>query len=127
MLYEVITRNKFVDPHYTMLWAEDIPVRLEKDDQGREISIRIIAGDLHGDSALKPAPNSWAADPASHVAIWIITLAPGAVWKLPEAPADAERTLYCYEGSSLTADGTEIPRITSYNVCYTKLLRGLFV
>ena len=31
-------KNKFVEPHYTMLWAEDIPVRRETDVQGREIS-----------------------------------------------------------------------------------------
>ncbi len=102
-------KDKFTSPHYTMLWAEVIPVRKEKDAEGREVSIRLIAGSLHGQSAPDPAPHSWANDPGNHVAIWIITLAPHAQWNIPEAPAGTERTLYYYEGETLEADEIKIP------------------
>ncbi len=113
-------KDKFVDPHYTMLWAEDIPIRKEKDDEGREISIRIIAGSLHGDSAPEPAPNSWAADSENHVAVWLINLAPNAVWTLPEASAETVRTLYYYEGGGLTAEESKIPVNHSFDTISEK-------
>ena len=73
-------RNKFVEPHYVMLWAEDIPILEEPDDEGRKTSVRIIAGSLNEVSALPPAPDSWAKNPENHVAIWLIRMAPDAVW-----------------------------------------------
>jgi len=108
-------RDKFTAPHYTMLWSEDIPVLKEEDGEGREIGIRLIAGNLHGRSAPAPAPHSWAKEPDNHVAIWIITLAPHAAWTLPEAPAGADRTLFYYEGDRLWAGETEITADHSFD------------
>ena len=115
--------NKFVDPHYRMLWNEDIPVRHEKDEEGHDVSIRIIAGTLHGESAPPPAPSSWANNPGNNVAIWIITLSPGAAWTLPEAPGNTSRTLYYYEGSGLTAEEVEIPEGNSFDTLPGKPIR----
>ena len=115
--------NKFVDPHYRMLWNEDIPVRHEKDEEGHDVSIRIIAGTLHGESAPPPAPSSWANNPGNNVAIWIITLSPGAIWTLPEAPGNTSRTLYYYEGSGLTAEEVEIPEGNSFDTLPGKPIR----
>ncbi len=116
-------KDKFVNPHYTMLWAEKIPVLHESDENGKDISIRIIAGTLHGESAPAPAPDSWANKPENNVAIWIINLAPGAVWTLPEAPAESERTLYYYEGSGLTAEGKEIPENHGFDTVSDKTIQ----
>ena len=115
--------NKFAAPHYTMLWTEDIPVRREIDEQRREISIRIIAGELKEDRAPAPAPNSWAANPDNHVAIWMITLAPYAVWTLPEAPTESERALYYYEGDKLTAAEIEISVDHSFSAVSNQPIR----
>ena len=115
--------DKFANPHYTMLWAEDIPVCREKDEAGRDISIRIIAGTLNGMTAPEPAPDSWAKSPENHVAIWIINISPDAVWTLPEAPADAERTLYYYEGGGLKAEETEITANHSFDLVPDKTVR----
>ncbi len=109
-------KDKFADPHYTMLWSEDIPIRKEEDEDGREISVRIIAGNLRGETAPPPAPDSWAKNPENHVAIWIITLAPHAVWTLPEGVSESRRTLYYYEGGGLKAHDTEIQENHSFDV-----------
>ena len=109
-------KDKFAAPHYTMLWSEDIPIRKEKDNKGRDISIRIIAGDLHGETAPSPAPDSWAKNPDNHVAIWIITLAPHAVWTLPAGNSSSRRTLYYYEGDRLEAHNTEIQENHSFDI-----------
>ncbi|MBN2716213.1 MAG: pirin family protein [Deltaproteobacteria bacterium] len=113
-------KDKLVAPHYTMLWAKDIPVRREMDAEGREVSIRIIAGGLHGDQAPAPAPNSWAAHPDNHVAIWIVKLAPHAIWNLPEASVEARRNIYYYQGSGLKAEDTEIPVNHSFEIASDK-------
>jgi redox-sensitive bicupin YhaK (pirin superfamily) len=93
--------NKMVDPHFTMFWQEKIPVINTADALGNSIKIDVIAGDLQGVKALQPPPDSWAADPANGVAIWLIELAPTAQWTLPGAQADLNRQLFFFEGESL--------------------------
>jgi len=101
-------RNKFVQPFYKMLWAEDIPVRSERDMQGKKIEITVIAGQLGDTIALPPAPNSWAADPDNEVCIWIVKMESDAKWVLPAASQPVSRTLYFYRGDTLTVAGTKI-------------------
>jgi redox-sensitive bicupin YhaK (pirin superfamily) len=36
--------RKFSQPHYAMLWAEDIPVYAEKDKSGKSVEATVIAG-----------------------------------------------------------------------------------
>ena len=100
--------NKFVVPHYKMLWAEAIPQVKIEDDQGCSTSITLIAGQLGETRAPAPAPDSWAADPANELAIWLIDMEPGAGWTLPAANQPLNRTLYFYEGGSLTIAGAEL-------------------
>lgn len=101
-------KNKLVEPHFAMLWNESIPEQEEADENGRKTSFKIIAGKLKGVQALEPAPNSWANDKTNDVAIWMLKMEEGASFKLPKASADANRTLYLYEGEHITIDGKHI-------------------
>ncbi len=95
--------NKFVAPHFKMLWHEDIPVI--KTDSAL---IKVIAGDYSKTKAPEPAPDSWAAVNANEVAIWNIQIDAGKRFALPKASQKLSRTLYFYEGDTITIDGQEI-------------------
>ena len=100
--------KKFVEPHYKMLWADNIPIIKSTDDQGKTTEITVIAGKMGDTSAPEPAPDSWAADPNNEVAIWIVNMTPGARWDLPPASQPVNRTLYFYKGSSIKLSGNDI-------------------
>ncbi len=93
--------DKFAAPHFSMLWRETIATHLAHDDEGRTTEVTVIAGDLADTRAPAPPPRSWAARPESAVAIWTITMAPGALWTLPPAAPGVQRTLYFYRGDAL--------------------------
>ncbi|MFO7999407.1 MAG: pirin family protein [Bacteroidales bacterium] len=101
-------KDKFVTPHFKMLWAETIPAVEVRDGQDRTTEIKVFAGSLEGKTAPDPAPDSWAADPAHQVNIWTIKLGKGARWNIPAAAAEMHRTLYFYSGSSLRIAGMDI-------------------
>ena len=94
--------DKMTDPAFLMLWANDIPRVVSKDDAGRVTEVEVVAGAL-GDAVPPPPPSSsWAARPDSDVAIWSIRMEPGAVWTLPAAVGpDTVRTLYAFVGNGL--------------------------
>ena len=100
--------NKLVEPHFSMLWANKIPQCQFADDAGNQIKVDIIAGQLQDQQALAPPPDSWAGDPANHVAIWTIVLSAGARWLLPATEPGLSRNLYLYRGVSLSIAGHEI-------------------
>ena len=95
-------KNKLVDPYYGMMWHEDIPRVYQKDQHGRQTEVQLIAGQLADKKALSPAPESWAADPDNHVAIWLIKMSNDAIWTLPKAATGLNRSLYYYEGEQIT-------------------------
>jgi len=95
--------NKFVDPHFKMLWYEDIPVLT---DNG--VTIKLIAGSSEDNHAPQPAPDSWAATIENNVAIWNIHIDAGASFKIPQVAEEVNRTLYFYEGETTTIDGVNI-------------------
>jgi len=97
--------SKFVEPHFKMLWAGDIPVFKTKDANGKGIEAIIIAGRIGDVVAPDPAPDSWAADPANEVAIWRIRLESSATWKIPPASGGINRSLFFFSGSSLAING----------------------
>jgi redox-sensitive bicupin YhaK (pirin superfamily) len=101
--------KKFAEPHYKMLWAEEIPTLRFEDKEGKSTEVIVVAGKLNGTAAVKPAPDSWAASADNEVAIWIIKMAAGARWALPAASQPLNRTLFFYEGDALNAAGTEVP------------------
>jgi len=95
-------KSKLVDPYFTMLWDPQIPRMREKDAAGRAAVITVIAGAIDGVTPLPPPPNSWAADPASGLAIWSIALDAGATWIVPAAhDAQIARTLHLFKGAGL--------------------------
>ena len=95
--------NKFVPPHFKMLWHEDIPVL-----KTSTATIKVIAGNYTEKKAPKPAPDSWAFNADNEVAIWNIQIAAANSFVLPRASQDINRTLYFYEGDAITIDGQEI-------------------
>ncbi|MGB0429215.1 MAG: pirin family protein [Bacteroidia bacterium] len=101
-------KSKMVAPHFKMLWHENIPIINEKDSQGNSIDIKVIAGNYNNNTALDPAPNSWAASDYNQVAIWKITLAPNAKWTLPKASDNVNRSLYFFKGNNVSVAGTNL-------------------
>jgi quercetin 2,3-dioxygenase len=101
-------KDKFTEPHYKMLWAEDIPVVQTKDAKGKMSTIRLIAGNYEGRKSLEPSPGSWAKDGEHHVGIWIISMEPEAVMELPQVSKTLNRTIYYYSGDKIKVDNTNI-------------------
>jgi len=100
--------DKFVKPHFKMLWAEDIPVINEKDENGKTTQVTIIAGKLGNTAAVAPAPDSWAAKAENEVGIWIIKMEAGAQWTIPAASPEINRSLYFYRGSEIQVAGINV-------------------
>jgi redox-sensitive bicupin YhaK (pirin superfamily) len=100
--------DKFVKPHYKMLWEEDIPKLKIKGAHGKSIEITIVAGSVNGMEAVPPAPDSWAAKAENEVAIWLISMEAHSKWELPPASEKASRSLYFYKGSKITISGEVI-------------------
>jgi len=102
--------SKMADPHFTMLWSEDIPRRAFVDDAGRTTDVTAIAGRLAGaDTPLAPPPASYASQTDADVAIWTIRMAPRARWTLPAAKDDGtRRSLYFFRGASIVVDGVAV-------------------
>ena len=97
-------KNKFVDPHFKMLWHEDIPVlKLEQS------TVKIIAGRFGSVQALEPAPDSWASETENDVAIWNIKIETNGSITLPKANKGTTRTIYIYEGETIEVLGESIP------------------
>ena len=88
--------KKFVQPHFKMLWQEDIP---ELEHQGARI--KLIAGSYGKVSAPTPNPDSWASDPENHVRIVLLTLDTGAQFDLEALPQAINRSIYFFEGEML--------------------------
>ncbi|PIB25359.1 pirin [Maribacter sp. 4U21] len=95
--------NKFVTPHFKMLWHEDIPVL-----QQEGVRIKVIAGSFKDTDAPEPAPDSWAATTTNEVAIWNIHIESGSNFILPKASQNLSRTLYFYEGEAIEIDNQKM-------------------
>jgi hypothetical protein len=89
--------SKLVPAYFGMLWGEDIPTIAPAPGVG----VDVIAGAIDGHRPPSPPPDSWASRPDSHLAIWLIRLAPGARWELPGAPPGVNRMLHCFQGSDV--------------------------
>lgn len=100
--------SKMVDPHFKMLWKEDIPVKEITDLSGRKTYIDVIAGNMEGTQAPDPTPDSWANRPENSVAVYTVRMEAGAEWKLPATNASASRMVYFYHGNELTIESEEV-------------------
>jgi redox-sensitive bicupin YhaK (pirin superfamily) len=102
--------DKMVDPYFTMLWGEDMPVHVAKDGEGRATRLTVIAGAFDELQPLPPPPSSWASRPEADVAIWHLEHEAGAAFTLPPvephpgAAIETVRTVYVFEGSVTIGD-----------------------
>ncbi len=101
--------SKMVEPHFKMLWREEIPVVERLDEANRKTTIDVIAGNLYEQQAPAPTPDSWAADPEHAVGVFTIKMEANAQWTLPATLADSNRSLYFYDGDHITLEGQNIP------------------
>jgi redox-sensitive bicupin YhaK (pirin superfamily) len=100
---------KFVDPYFSMFWRERIPVVRFGAAGAPQSEVTVIAGELDGQSAPSPPPDSWAARPESDVAIWTLRMQAGATLELPPARDPMTvRTLYFFLGQRLRIDGENV-------------------
>jgi redox-sensitive bicupin YhaK (pirin superfamily) len=100
--------DKLVQPHFTMLWREQIPTVTVRDAAGATTTITVIAGALGETRPPAPPPRSWAARPESAFALWSIAMAPNARWTLPAGPREAQRTLYVFAGGGARVAGRDV-------------------
>jgi redox-sensitive bicupin YhaK (pirin superfamily) len=101
--------SKQVNPHYKMLWHEEIPVVSIQQNQQTVGQLKLIAGQYYNTKALSPTPNSWAANPENEVQIWRITLQAGAEFVIPKAKAPKlNRQLFFYKGDTIDVESQSI-------------------
>ncbi len=94
---------KLAQPHFKMLWHEDIPVV----NAGGTL-VKLISGNYRNYKAPAPAPDSWAAVSNNEVAIWDITMNPDSTLEIPATGKDITRSLFYYEGNELAVDGKNV-------------------
>lgn len=109
-------KNKMVDPHFKMLWNENLPKKSHTDAIGHKSVIEIVTGNYASNKAPAPPPNSWAADPDNDVAIYNIRMEANASFTLPKAKAGLNRTLYFYEGKELLIEDQKLAHYHSADV-----------
>lgn len=106
--------DKLVEPHFEMLWDEDLPRVHPGGSAGGDggapgVEVTVLAGALEGAEPPPPPPASWAADPSHDVAIWLARLDSGASWTPPPAAGpDTVRTLYVFEGDRVRVAGRDV-------------------
>ena len=100
--------SKMVEPHFKMLWNEDIPEINHKDESNKTTSIQIIAGKINTIDALEPTPDSWAANPNNSVGVYTIKMEAGANWTLPKTSNAAKRSVFFYKGENVQLEGQTI-------------------
>lgn len=128
-------RSKMVPAYFRMLWSEEIPTVVA---EGGLVTVDVIAGALDGHRAPAPPPDSWASQPGTDVAIWLIRVAPGARWVMPAAPTGVARTLHLFLGSDVSVgrsriaaktgvrlrEGVEVPIVNHAEPAELLLLQG---
>lgn len=100
--------SKFVEPHFKMLWKEDLPVIKETNEAGKTVTVDLIAGNLSDKKALEPTPDSWAANDKNKVRVLTVVMEPGTTWTLPATEEGINRSIYFYSGDELKVDGTNL-------------------
>ncbi len=87
--------SKFADPHFSMVWAETVPVvTLDNSDQGHAARVTVNVGRFGDVVAPASPPESWASQPESDVAIWQVELGADGWVDLPAAAPGVKRAIY---------------------------------
>ena len=105
--------DKLAEPHFSMLWSEEIP-RADVNVPGSpRVELTVVAGAVGDLRPPPPPPSSWAARPESDVAIWHLAMARDGRWTLPPAASrEAVRVLYVFEGGGVSIDGDAVGQAT---------------
>ncbi|WP_124981526.1 pirin family protein [Nonlabens xiamenensis] len=108
---------KMVDPHFKMLWKNDIPSLEQKDQNGHSSIIQLVAGQFGDHHSPDPTPDSWAADPKNGVMVLVVEMEPQAELLLPKVDLpEVHRTLYFYKGQELIIDDKSLKSGLSISV-----------
>jgi quercetin 2,3-dioxygenase len=107
------SKNKMVEPHFTMMWHEQIPTLSLVDEQGKATVVSVIAGETSSQSkqaqSLPAPPDSWARQSDADVAVWTLKMQSGARYSLPKAMGDGtKRRLYFFKGDSVLIAGQRL-------------------
>ena len=100
-------KDKGSEPEVRMMWSENIPIIEEKDENGKAVRIKMIAGSYGGTDALPPNSVSWAAVKENHIRILLIKMSPDSMITLPAVPSSINRNLYFVNGSKVKIGGEE--------------------
>jgi hypothetical protein len=119
-------KNKFVKPHYKMLWHEEIPQITQTDENGKDTDLILIAGSYQNQKPVAPPPDSWAYDEDHHLKIWLVKMAPHAKFEINETSKTINRSLYLYKGKSLKINDMDLPVNYSAQIkpCETLLIEN---
>ena len=101
--------DKLASAHFSMLWADGIPVHVALDSEGRGTRVTVVAGALDGQRAPSPPPDSWASRTDTDVNIWHLDLDEGASWTMPPAAPGSNRVLYTFDGGALRLTSPTAP------------------
>lgn len=97
-------RSKMVPAYFGMLWSETIPTITPAEG----VEIDVMAGRIDDTVAPAPPPDSWAADPANELGIWLIRLQPGAAWTVPTVDGPLNRMVHHVEGGAFSANRSPV-------------------
>lgn len=100
--------SKNVPAYFGMLWHEDIPIVVEKDENGHLSKVKVVTGNFKDVKFPAPAPDSFAANEENEIAVWMVEMEPHAVLTLPTASEKANRSIYCYAGNGTKIEEREI-------------------
>lgn len=101
-------KNKRVEPNFLMYWKNQIPKVQIKDKSGIVSKIEIISGDYKNIKAPTPPPNSWANNPDSNVAVWLIHIKSKGSIDLPKATKDLNRCIYIMKDTKINLNQNRI-------------------
>lgn len=109
------SRDKFVTPDYKMIWHESLK-KIELAEVGLT-EITLITGTYGDTTILAPVDNSWGSIEENHVNIWVVKMASGAKFLLPNISMTSHKNLYLYKGSKMSFNGetVEAPRRVRLN------------
>ena len=119
-------RSKMCEPHFSMLWAEQMPRVKRADAAGAHAELVCVAGRLPGLDGLvplPPPPDSWASSPQSDLGIFTLALEPGARFTLPAAQGPAtRRCLFFFVGEQIDIAGRAVTQHAAIEVDATRPL-----
>jgi redox-sensitive bicupin YhaK (pirin superfamily) len=101
--------GKMVEPHFKMIWSENLPRFTHEDDKGKKTELEVLVGQLEQYASPGAPPDSWAAKEENKVAIYNLHMEAGAEYMLPATSEGINRSIYFYEGDQIFLDDEVLP------------------